>query len=337
MKRRGFTLIELLVVIAIIAILAAILFPVFAKAREKARAASCMSNLKQLATSVLMYKQDFNGNYPLEKMAVIAPGTAFLSTGMYTYWFVTLYPYVNSKQVFNCPDGNATNSQPGCGSSTYMNIGYLDTAKYAASGTASQNGATGLPTGGTAGTIARWQAGYTWKSMNIGSSPWTCYDTIGYSYSWFVGQKWQQYMGDNISTNGYWLPMWAGQWYMDRRSKYNNMVNGPGKPCYLACSDAVIKDGANKFMLWDSNYPTVYDFGTGFNNGPTHMNWTVSERHSGGANFAYCDGHVSFVIGTAIQLPTQTSTSAYGLNTLVTPLDDRFIAEDNGANLSGTT
>ena len=63
-ERRGFTLIELLVVIAIIAILAAILFPVFAKAREKARQTSCLSNLKQIGTSVLMYTQDFGGDIP---------------------------------------------------------------------------------------------------------------------------------------------------------------------------------------------------------------------------------------------------------------------------------
>ena len=64
MSRRGFTLIELLVVIAIIAILAAILFPVFAKAREKARQTSCLSNLKQLGLSFLMYAQDYDELLP---------------------------------------------------------------------------------------------------------------------------------------------------------------------------------------------------------------------------------------------------------------------------------
>src|SRR5262245_24681814 len=64
--RRGFTLIELLVVIAIIAILAAILFPVFAQAREQARAAQCLSNLKQIGTAVLMYTQDYDELYPID-------------------------------------------------------------------------------------------------------------------------------------------------------------------------------------------------------------------------------------------------------------------------------
>ncbi len=63
-QRRGFTLIELLVVIAIIAILAAILFPVFAQAREKARQTTCTSNLKQIGTAFMMYVQDYDETYP---------------------------------------------------------------------------------------------------------------------------------------------------------------------------------------------------------------------------------------------------------------------------------
>lgn len=64
--RRGFTLIELLVVIAIIALLAAILFPVFARARENARRASCQSNLKQIGLSVVQYTQDYDETFPLQ-------------------------------------------------------------------------------------------------------------------------------------------------------------------------------------------------------------------------------------------------------------------------------
>ncbi|MEO7720067.1 MAG: DUF1559 domain-containing protein [Capsulimonas sp.] len=91
-KFRGFTLIELLVVIAIIAILAAILFPVFAKAREKARQTSCLSNEKQLGLGLLQYAQDNEETFP--------GGVNNLGRG----WAGAIYPYVKSAGVYKCPD-----------------------------------------------------------------------------------------------------------------------------------------------------------------------------------------------------------------------------------------
>ena len=85
-KRFAFTLIELLVVIAIIAILAAILFPVFAQAREKARSASCLSNLQQIAIAMNLYAQDHNGRFPPQDDN-----------------FVPVYRYVKSYGIFRCP------------------------------------------------------------------------------------------------------------------------------------------------------------------------------------------------------------------------------------------
>ncbi len=98
--RRGFTLIELLVVIAIIAILAAILFPVFARAREKARQASCSSNQKQIALGILMYAQDYDEAFPgFYYKAVVADWPLFL-------WIDAVKPYVKNEQIFRCPSGN---------------------------------------------------------------------------------------------------------------------------------------------------------------------------------------------------------------------------------------
>ena len=96
--RRGFTLIELLVVIAIIAILAAILFPVFARAREKARQSSCLSNTRQLILGILMYAQDYDERLPLD-------GTLPLA-GAYPqapFWDARILPYVKNEQIFICP------------------------------------------------------------------------------------------------------------------------------------------------------------------------------------------------------------------------------------------
>jgi len=106
-KRGGFTLIELLVVIAIIAILAAILFPVFARAREKARTASCQSNLKQLALGVLMYVQDYDERFPWAWQTLYYPdGGANYPWDM--QWSTLVYPYVKNVQVYQCPSSNYT-------------------------------------------------------------------------------------------------------------------------------------------------------------------------------------------------------------------------------------
>jgi prepilin-type N-terminal cleavage/methylation domain-containing protein/prepilin-type processing-associated H-X9-DG protein len=103
--RRGFTLIELLVVIAIIALLAAILFPVFARARENARRSSCLNNMKQLANGFMMYVQDFDENVvPLGNDTV--PGPNAVVPGTYSWWPNLLYPYIKNQQVFFCPSAS---------------------------------------------------------------------------------------------------------------------------------------------------------------------------------------------------------------------------------------
>jgi prepilin-type N-terminal cleavage/methylation domain-containing protein/prepilin-type processing-associated H-X9-DG protein len=110
MRNRGFTLIELLVVIAIIAILAAILFPVFARAREKARQASCLSNVKQISLAALMYAQDYDETFPLRYFDSGVPDSILYPDGEQTrqgmIWPVPVYPYVNNLQVFSCPSWN---------------------------------------------------------------------------------------------------------------------------------------------------------------------------------------------------------------------------------------
>ncbi len=101
-KFRGFTLIELLVVIAIIAILAAILFPVFAKAREKARQISCVSNLKQLGLGFTQYSQDNDETMPGANAAYYKAGGAY--SDYVGGWANMIYPYVKSTGVYACPD-----------------------------------------------------------------------------------------------------------------------------------------------------------------------------------------------------------------------------------------
>ncbi len=94
-RRAGFTLIELLVVIAIIAILAAILFPVFARAREKARQTSCLNNVKQLMLSVMMYAQDYD--------EILIPGAIPYGPSGWVNWTTVLEPYLKNGQILVCP------------------------------------------------------------------------------------------------------------------------------------------------------------------------------------------------------------------------------------------
>ena len=122
-KAQGFTLIELLVVIAIIAILAAILFPVFARARENARRASCQSNLKQIGLGILQYAQDYDEKYPRQSLGNTdsspvdaanlqtdpsMPGAKYAfwngtASSHYITWRDMTFPYMKSLQLFVCP------------------------------------------------------------------------------------------------------------------------------------------------------------------------------------------------------------------------------------------
>src|SRR5690349_17383723 len=112
--RSGFTLIELLVVIAIIAILAAILFPVFAQARDKPRQASCLSNQKQLALGILQYTQDYDEIFPIGHKQGTGVGEDgqpldWVNEG----WVISVQPYLKSLGVFFCPsDGTSSDAAP---------------------------------------------------------------------------------------------------------------------------------------------------------------------------------------------------------------------------------
>jgi prepilin-type N-terminal cleavage/methylation domain-containing protein/prepilin-type processing-associated H-X9-DG protein len=196
--RRGFTLIELLVVIAIIAILAAILFPVFAKAREKARQSSCLSNLRQLGTALISYCQDYDECFPGRYVANVYPDYGInLKT-----WCDVLAPYLKSVQIFVCPS-HSTDT-----------LGYGYNTAHVADGKC-------LATGGSMTDIL-----YPAQMITMGdtSSPYYCYPPSNYlastGYTGFAGAYLYRHNdGVNVvHVDGH------AKWYK-LSTLYNNGVN----------------------------------------------------------------------------------------------------------------
>jgi prepilin-type N-terminal cleavage/methylation domain-containing protein/prepilin-type processing-associated H-X9-DG protein len=179
-RRDGFTLIELLVVIAIIAILAAILFPVFAKAREKAREISCASNEKQIGLAVLQYVEDYDEIFPFwwnGSGNLTMPPPA----GVCVMWTEGVQPYVKSRQIFKCPS-DTWNNETGSYLGNDCGLAYNDypPVGLAACGTPSQtimvmegcvqngnsNAATTTNDGGLESDYSLWDQVYRINAVN---------------------------------------------------------------------------------------------------------------------------------------------------------------------------
>jgi len=246
-RKSGFTLIELLVVIAIIAILAAILFPVFAKARETARAAACKSNLKQIGNGWMMYVQDYDERTPLNwwSASPCQPG-ATSDRGAQPIMFRRIQPYVKNTQVLICPsdgspasgdDGVDVNS--GCGSGN---------TKFSYSSSDEGGGGSG---GGGLGT------GVAIAAIQNSASMYLAFDS-------------QRYYGtpeNNIDSFG-WVPQNNGinADFIDRHNGTVNVAFCDGHVKAQRCGDMfpcergdwVGRATANKKTCWNSGWTPTY-------------------------------------------------------------------------------
>jgi len=263
MKRpRGFTLIELLVVIAIIAILAAILFPVFAQAREKARQITCASNMKELALAFLMYDEDYDETYPMAFNDGIGAGLPGAR------WQTCILPYIKSNGVFGCPDDAAGQSDPlnpgqvGCSYAvnsffSYYNEGPLTVGPIGLNSgyDPSQFANTEAEMTQPAGTILLcevWNADAEKAPCTAGNDIY-CSNDINFGQSGII-------TGGSFAGDGLYIP-WGGV------GNNPNLMNGT----YASPSSTGFNDTAL----------------TG-----NELDGSVSVHPSGFSNFAFLDGHV---------------------------------------------
>jgi prepilin-type N-terminal cleavage/methylation domain-containing protein/prepilin-type processing-associated H-X9-DG protein len=279
--RKGFTLIELLVVIAIIAILAAILFPVFAKAREKARQTSCASNMKQLGLGFAMYVQDYDERFPSGNVGTNTNGNAD-NTG----WASEIYPEIKSIGVYKCPD-DATTTVVNGAFSVYP-ISYAVNSNFA--------GSQAL-----AALVAPSSTVLIYEVNGVTGDPTSSAAPSGVS-------------GDGIpyaepSTGLVWpaTPASADEGALTDGFTYS----ATGLPVFISGNSSLYETGTFPFITGNPTTTAAAAFDAGNTGGGIH---------SGGANYAYSDSHVKWTLPANISAgATDTVSSTDNGTTTIVP------------------
>jgi prepilin-type N-terminal cleavage/methylation domain-containing protein/prepilin-type processing-associated H-X9-DG protein len=244
---RAFTLIELLVVIAIIAILAAILFPVFAQAREKARTASCSSNLKQLGLAIRMYVQDYDERFPFSGWQPNNIGTFD--------WQNTTAPYIKNKGVYNCPSTADLDEDPNNPQHEDWNINpvsYMYNNMLAASRNPVKDASCVAPAD-------------LWMVLD-GHSDWGGWNGVDWmgrpNTTWLHEDS---FFGDRHSVISGWLSWQGNTWGLPRH-------NGGGNICYSDGHVKYIKVSPVPFCVGNTSTQCVID-GNKLMAAPNRNNW----------------------------------------------------------------
>ena len=288
MKRKAFTLIELLVVIAIIAILAAILFPVFAQAREKARQTTCASNEKQLGLAFIQYAQDYDDTLPVTGMN---DPSYYICGG--AGWASLIYPYVKSTGVYTCPDDPTKTSfwsglSVGSGGNSAVSYAYNYNIGAFTPATVTINGASSKLTSPTVTILLCEVMGVV---SNITST------TTDISYGLDPNSVYGELSGGSATVG----PGGAGanQPYAGD-TDYGNYDNSGSRSGVLATGP----------ISFQTNYDggSWSNYGNGYPVLAPYINAENLGMHSGGSNCLMADGHVKWLRGTAISLGTKAPT-----------------------------
>ncbi|BCM91167.1 hypothetical protein IAD21_03031 [Abditibacteriota bacterium] len=256
----GFTLIELLVVIAIIALLAAILFPVFARARENARRTSCQSNLRQIGLGIMQYISDYDDIMPPSQACAVAetsPGSGTCQAGTATLsWPSLVYPYIKSGQIFVCPSGSNTTTTQTLVAGDYQ-------------GVTTGNGGDGSGNITTVG--GPFVPGLSYSRNVIGSTQWTTAGFTGGSKNGFVGTTSTKtiseamlsdaagtiHIVDGMTTSNSGSAM-RGLQEEIRTDYYPNVTASKVGPRHFDGFNALFADGHVKFRKWGSTKPNEW-------------------------------------------------------------------------------
>lgn len=262
-SRGAFTLIELLVVIAVIAILAAILFPVFAKVREKARQTSCLSNMNQIGKGLLQYVQDNNECLPAAWYGV--DGGPSSANGNYK-WMDAIYPYVKDTKVFTCPDDSGMDG----GTGKYVNNKNLTGADDTNYGSYAINAAYAI---GYWSPDKREGPGVVTENNNVTNAQTLSKLNTPSSEVW-VAEGNDSYEFTCAGNSGVVPTTVSNTW----------SANWPPTGASPGLGFHIWQDGTYKVM-GDTNYSPSTP-------AATLRRWgTVVGRHTDQANLLYCDGH----------------------------------------------
>jgi prepilin-type N-terminal cleavage/methylation domain-containing protein/prepilin-type processing-associated H-X9-DG protein len=298
-RRCGFTLIELLVVIAIIALLAAILFPVFARARENAKRANCQSNLKQIGLGMMQYTQDYDERLPFPYVGQINRNSSRAPQDDYDgyMWMDAIYPYVKSGGVFNCP--SMTFNRKGNNSISYQPFQYSDPTLW--QGSASTKGPT------VRGTYKKKAGSYTintaYQRNDITNfqtlPPVTSVPDQNSAASGASGQPLFIAHLANIPAPA--TTIWVGE--------HNGYTGGTGLGNYIS----IIRKNACPTCGFTYNETAVHSASTDAGDAPYIAGYGgyLAVTHLLTSNVLFCDGHVKSMKADQLMEPSSRDANYY--------------------------